>query len=323
MRQIDFGFNEYASSTTNSLYVEDLAGLLSSYLVRFANLNALEFHKPPPALPQEETRLYIHSIIAAFRYVPLPNLEELVIHFPITHNFRQFFPLKTSALQIPIINILQQLRHLELYVCAYTNRHHQRYWATPILPENAALPNETHASYLFRMIEPAINVRSLSIRSLDILNLDPVKFSPSLRLWSLSLSSVSISAHKLLSLVDQSRESVRYIDLQLVKLNSGTWHHVLLEMSKLPRLIDFAIDSSGYSLTGLSSHLVPGLLPEPDDPSNIETYETLDIPALGNLQRAVNANRVTAGLQPFSEYEYKYIGEPSLESWIQRLGLGP
>lgn len=191
------------------------------------------------------------------------------------------------------------------------------------MPEYAALPNETYAPFLFKLIEPAINLRSLSIRSADILNLDPIKFSPSLRLRILYLSGVSISAHDLLSLVVQSRESLRTITLVVVKLNTKTWHHVLLEISKLPQLIDFHIDSSGYSSTGLSSHLAPGLglLPEPDNPSAIETLGHNDYPALDHLQRAVNANRVKSGLQPFSEYDYRYTKYDPLETQLQDLDL--
>ncbi|QKX58607.1 uncharacterized protein TRUGW13939_05732 [Talaromyces rugulosus] len=322
VRQIDFRFYSYSSGSADRPDVEDLAGILPPCLVRFTNLRALTFDKPPSDLSQEKTRVYIHSVIAAFRDVPLPNLEELEIHFPIAHNFGQFFPLKTSAVQIPITDVIQRLRRLELAVCAYTDHRHQRYWRKPISPEYAALPNEDHASYLFKMIEPAINLTSLSIRGLDIIDLDTVKFSPSLRLRFLTLSCVSISAQNLLSLMVQSRQSLRVIGLELVKLNTETWHHVLLEMSKFPQLVDFHIDSSGYSLTGSSSHFVPGLLPEPDDPSAIETRERHDIPALGNLVRAVNANRVKTGLQPLSDYEYKFARLPPLETQLQDLDLG-
>jgi hypothetical protein len=71
--------------------------------------------------------------------------------------------------QIPITNIIYQLQHLKLEVCALTDSRHRRHWHEPILPEHAALPNETYVSYLYQILEPAINLTSLSISSEDIL----------------------------------------------------------------------------------------------------------------------------------------------------------
>lgn len=60
------------------------------------------------------------TVISILRYLPLPNLSELEVTFPITHDFGRFFPNKTNSLQIPIGDILQHLRHLGLHVRAYT-----------------------------------------------------------------------------------------------------------------------------------------------------------------------------------------------------------
>lgn len=109
------------------LNIEDLAGLLSSCLMKFPNLKALEFHEPPLSLPQLHRRVYIDTVTSALRYVRIPNLTELDIHFPITHDFEDFFPTKFSSLQIPISDALQNLRHLGLYVCAFTDRRDRRY----------------------------------------------------------------------------------------------------------------------------------------------------------------------------------------------------
>jgi hypothetical protein len=47
--QLDFGFDEFSSTTSNTalLYIEDLSGCLSSLLVKFPNLTALELMNLP------------------------------------------------------------------------------------------------------------------------------------------------------------------------------------------------------------------------------------------------------------------------------------
>jgi hypothetical protein len=314
VRQIDLGYSEIGKSTAElQVYVEDLAGILLPCLHRFPNLRALVFGEPASSLPQEYRQIYINTVTTALLYVPLPNLVELELCFPITHNFRHLFPAGASPLRTPIENILRPLRHLGLFVREYTGTQDQRYYREPVLPEYAALPTDTNSFHLFKMVELATNLESLAIGSTDYLSFDPEPLSQN-RLRCLYLNCVSISSDSLLAFIDQSKESIRYIELWQVKMDSGTWQHVLLELCGLPRLLDFVIKSSGYSFTGSSSHLAPGLLPPPDDPQDIETYNYLDNYALGNLQRRVNTNRVAAGFQPFSDFEYSYINRPSLES---------
>lgn len=109
--------------------MEDLSGILSSCLSKFRNLKALEFHGPPASLPPEQRQVYISTVVAALRYVPLPKLTELNVAFPITHKFGRFFPDRTTALHIPIDEVLEGLQHLGLYVCAQitTNKNVQGY----------------------------------------------------------------------------------------------------------------------------------------------------------------------------------------------------
>lgn len=68
--------------------------------------------------------------------------------------------------------------------------------------------------------------------------------------------------------------------------------------------------------------LPSGILPPPDDPEDIETSNFLDIYALGNLQRQVNANRTAAGFSRISEYDYRHIQRGTLESAMEELSLG-
>jgi hypothetical protein len=316
VRQIDFGFQEassYSPANAAALYIEDLFGCLSSCLIRFPKLTALEFHHPPSNLSKEQRKCYMDAVASTLRYVPLSNLRELEVNFPTTHDFGRFFPGQTSSVQIPIEDITQSLRHLGVYSREYTDQRDQTYWSSPVLPEYAALPNNTYATRMFKMIEIASNLQSLSLRSLNILDIDFLTFPSSLCLRSLDLGGVSISCNNLLSLINQSDKSMSYVNFSLVKLNSGTWRQVLLRMCQLPHLLEINIDHSGYSLTGTSSDLALRLLPDPECPQNIETEHPFDVPALGNLQRQVNSRRIAFGLQPFREIDYRHINSASLE----------
>lgn len=307
---IDFGFKNtsyYDPTNTAALYIEDLFGCLSSCLVKFSNLAALEFHEPLSGLAQEQRRVYMDAVASTLRYVPLINLRELEIKFPITYDFGRFFPGQTSSVQIPIKDVTQTLRHLGVYSCEYTDQQEQRYWLQPVLPEYAALPNHTYATRMFGMIEIAPNLQSLAIQSCNILDIDFVAFPSSLCLRSLDLGGVSVSCNNLLSLIDQSSERMSFLNFSIVKLNSGTWRQILVRMCQLPHLLDVNIDHSGYSLTGTSSDLALTILPEPDRPQNIETEDFPDLPALGKLQRQVNSNRIALGLRPFPESDYRHM----------------
>ncbi|KAI6294539.1 hypothetical protein MCOR34_009692 [Pyricularia oryzae] len=143
----------------------------------------------------------------------------------------------------------------------------------------------------------------------------------SLRLKSLSLKRVSISSHVLISLIEQCKNTITSIELRRVELNSDTWQEVLLRVSGLSNLLDFVIDSSGYSRDGTSSHLRPWLLPPPDDPEDIETHNFLDIYALGNVQRRVNINRPIAGLPRLPDHEYRQTQRKPLETVMEDMNI--
>ena len=100
VRRIDFGF-QWKISAKNSgdaLHIEELAGTLPSLLVRFPNLGGLDFHPPPLHLPQDQRELFMQTVVRVLRYVPLPTLTELVVKFPITHDFGRLFPSRISPL---------------------------------------------------------------------------------------------------------------------------------------------------------------------------------------------------------------------------------
>lgn len=206
VRWIDLGCSERRKSTEElKMYVEDLAGILLPCLHRFPNLRAIVFDDPSSSLPQEYRPIYINTATTALLYVPLPNSVELELYFPITNNFRHFFPTEASQLRTPLQGILGRLRSLRLFVCEYTGTQNQRYFRLPVLPEHAALPNNANSSHLSKMVELATNLESLAIRSMDYLRLDAEPLSQN-RLRYLYLNSVSISSDGLLAFVYQSKD---------------------------------------------------------------------------------------------------------------------
>jgi hypothetical protein len=246
----------------------------------------------------------------------MPALEELDISFPIAHDFGQLFYDRAGSAHIPIASVLRRLRHLGLHLRQWTSHDGHRRRARDVTPENAALPNETFAVNILKMINLAENIQSLEITSTNILDFDNATFSPSLRLRSLDLCRVSISARTLLDLMGNWRDSIRYIQLWEVELNAGTWKDVLVKLCMLPGLIDFQIESSGYSAAGSSSELRPRVLPEIGDSQQLETVHFSDIPALAILQHRVNANRTAAGLAEISHSTYRAAKLYSIESAI-------
>ena len=164
------------------------------------------------------------------------------------------------------------------------------------------------------MINPAVNLQSLLISKADHLYLDSVDFSPFLpHLRYLNLTSVLVSADKLLCLfkigADESATSqITCIQFGLVTLTAGTWHSVLVEMSRLlTRLVDFSYVSGGHLPTWPEVHLVPEHL------YTLNINDDFELAALGHLQRVVNGNRVKAGLEMYTENEFEYLEEPPLE----------
>ncbi|KAJ6040978.1 hypothetical protein N7499_001156 [Penicillium canescens] len=246
------------SSTTH------LAGLLSLCLRQFPNLKALDFYGPPLAsLPHDKMKASIDSILMSLCYVPLPNLTELELQLPMTNDFATLFAENISTLRIPIEHILKRLDYLGLHVYAQTNQ-------------------QSCAAHLLRIIELSTSLTSISISSTNYLGIDCLKLSSTVHLRFLSLHKVKISSRNLVNVVEQCKDSMEYIELRHVKIESGAWKEILTSMESLPYLYDFDI-SVGSSLTGNRElHSTPTLSIAEDVPDQI---------ALQNLKQKAKLNR--------------------------------
>ncbi|KAJ5507699.1 hypothetical protein N7527_009842, partial [Penicillium freii] len=224
VRQVDIGYSSFPCSLQEViLYTEDLAALLSPCLRQFPNLKALDFRGPPLAcLPYDKIKASIDSMLMSLCYVPLPNLTELELQLPMTNDFAPLFAENISALRIPIEQTLNRLHHIGLHVYAQTNQ-------------------QSCVAYLSRIVELSTNLTSLSLSSTNYLSIDSLKLDSTVRLQCLSLRKVKISSRNLINIIEQCNESLQYIELRDVKIESGTWREILPAMDSLLYLYDFDI----------------------------------------------------------------------------------
>ncbi|CDM29095.1 unnamed protein product [Penicillium roqueforti FM164] len=224
VRQVDIGYGSFPCSIREvTSYTEDLAGLLSLCLRQFPNLKALDFRGPSlTLLPHDKMKASIDSMLMSLCYVPLPNLTELELQLPMTNDLAPLFAENISTLRIPIEQTLSRLHHLRLQVYAQTNQ-------------------QSCAAHLLSIAELSTSLTSLSLSSTNYLSIDRLKLGSTVRLQFLSLREVKISSQNLVNIIEQCSESMKYIELRHVKLETGTWREILSAMDSLPHLYDFDI----------------------------------------------------------------------------------
>lgn len=300
VERIEVGFRLFENSGVEplSLYLDDLAGVLPGCLDRLPNINAVELHDTPSSLPWNKKRAAVNTFATALHNGSLLNLTDLEVTLPNALEFGQIlFGREESTFQI-LQHTLQSLRHLGLHVATDDDLYSR--------------PDLTNTAHLFRLVELAVNVSSLTISSsipLGYINFRSLRL---LHLKYLDLKGGEASAEALYSLVEQSKESIRSVRFHKFKLNSGRWEIVLMRMSRLPRILDIDIGSCGYS-NALEIHRVDTLSPCPPAwPEAILSQAVNDGMALRFLLLQVNENRLAAGLSvmPESPYKCSYWGSP-------------
>jgi Leucine-rich repeat (LRR) protein len=216
---VDLGYGSLPCSVEDIiLYTEDLVGLLSSCLRQFPNLKALDFSGPPlTSLSHDKLKASIDPILTALCYVPLPNLTELEIQLPMTNDFAPLFAEKISTLRIPTEQILSRLHYLGLHVYAQTNQ-------------------QSCAAHLLSIVELSTSLTSLSLSSTNYLNIDRLKLGSTVHLQLLSLHKLKTPSRNFVNIIEQCSESMQYIELRHVKLETGTWREILHATDSLPHL---------------------------------------------------------------------------------------
>jgi hypothetical protein len=237
VRQVDLGYSSLPCSVGDiTLYTEDLVGLLSSCLHQFPNLNALDFCGPPlMSLPHDKMRASIDPILMALCYVPLPNLTELEIQLPMTNNFAPLFAEKTSILRIPIEQTLSRLHHLGLHVYAQTNQ-------------------QSCATHMLRIVELSASLTSLSLSSTNFMSIDSLRLSSKACLRVLHLQKVKISSQNLVNLLEQSIDSMAYIEFKHLQIEPGSPREVFSVLNSLLCANDPGICDGGTPTRAERSH---------------------------------------------------------------------
>ncbi|RAO64873.1 uncharacterized protein BHQ10_000885 [Talaromyces amestolkiae] len=131
-------------------------------------------------------------------------------------------------------------------------------------------------------------------------------------LESLEFREMQISARNLLAVIQHCRQTIKYIALHRIILSSASWLHVLHQIKIM-----------SLCLKAFDCHLTT--YPMDDNHNKIWTLygrflrDQRYIPhALGEIQRQVNVNRLTMGLDPWHATIFQYLDHQPLE-----VAMGP
>ena len=209
--------------------------------------------------------------------------------------------------------LMQSIKHLDARISDSSGFGGRRYYQKSVSEGQRKYPNQLHQQHFWNFIRSATHLQSLVISCTHTLNFDLLSIDNLTALQELRLSGVQMSQDHFLKLAIQNSATIRAAELSCVQLDSGTWKSILLRLCSLPGLDHFYMDSCGYTTTGNSSMYAKLLLPPPDDPEDIETFNFEDRYSLGHLQRHVNSVRNKAGLPLYNDYDYKAAKLPPLD----------
>ena len=241
------------------------------------------------------------------------RLDSISISLPLAHDYIELTSKldrsSCDASMQSFSGMMQSIRHLSASISDFSGQGGGRYVHEPTSSGQHNYPNQVHQQHFWDFIRSATNLRSLCLRCTHILDFDQLRIDHFTSLRELSLARVQMSQKHLLDLVAWNSSTLRAIEFQHVQLDSGTWQSTLLHLCSLSRLDHFFVDSCGYTSTGASSMYENHVLPELDNPLEIESVHSGDFDALGRLQRHVNAVRTSAGLPLYTERDYRYLEE--------------
>jgi hypothetical protein len=252
------------------------------------------------------SRLILLSMIENVLHECTPLLRSLEIRLPLTRDFEALNQYVTKA---PVLlDIISRLEDLDIAINDASGPGSFRYFHSPESDDHRDFPNRHHEDGFWRFVQLTTALKTLFVSGTHVLNLDMLPDVCTGTLQELYLTGVEVSCSKLDGLVRTNLTKLKSVQLWCVKLTSGRWADVLAKFCELQNLILFGIDSCGYSILGSASHRAQRLLPEPDNPQQIETvFWEEDYSALGALQRHVNGLRAAAHLQLYSDSDYRYM----------------
>lgn len=299
VRRVEFGTGSIDWDVVAELYLDSLERLLQCCLQSFPTLKALSFNNLDWfSLSEDFERRYSQTINAALCCIPLPNLTELEIVQLAGQDGNYFLCSDLGSCKISTNRILQRLRHLTLHGFGQSSGWFYR--------------GDKYNLRLLDVAKQAVSLQSLTICDANVIDIDSITFHCSLPIRYLCLKRVFISSKTLLSFLDQCKGTIKCIELCEVWLKSGTWENVLSHISDFPLVLDARAMFCGRSYHDATGPFAVLYGPRVDGPKT-GTQDHLGNSSLGNLQRRVNANRVAAGMKPFSEDVYEWVGQTSPE----------
>lgn len=286
---------------------------IPSFVRACTRLSALDIQVRPADLVNNSKedwswsrRILLIMIEDLFQVCP-PRLQSLKIRLPLTYDFGA---LENFMREIPeFLPIMSKLDDLDVAISdASGGPGSQRYNSLPESDDHREFPNRQYQAAFWRFVQLTTAPKTLSVSCTHILNLGLLPKIGTKFLQELCLRRVEVPLSLLEGLVGGDIVGLRAVEFWAVELTSGRWCDVLLKFCELPKLINFHMDSCGYSSAGATSDRRPGWWPEIDNPQAIETeFWQEDFGALGALQRHVNALRADACLPLYTEFDYRYL----------------
>ena len=313
VQKILVGFDRFfAFSHDLSEHLEDLVALLPAILIGLPSLREINFSGPESdrsnqEIPEPTRQLPHKAAQILIRYVQPPQLQELVLKLPLAYDFSLLSSISRSDLtscRIPLGRFMSSLRHLHVQVSDNSGHGGVRYFTKPDTDAHRNHPNISYGGDFFRFVNLATNLESLKIMSTHHLNMELLELGYLKQLHVLEISNVNVSAGSFVALLIQNVRSLRALDLYGIELDGGTWETVFSQACKITHLDYLYVASCGYHIHGASSRYAPGLLPEPDNPQVLETYNFADYDALGKLQCHVMRVRKEKGLSQMTERDF-------------------
>ncbi|CAI7637806.1 unnamed protein product [Penicillium viridicatum] len=303
VRDVRFGFvGSWLPGLDYDRYVEDLAaGALPILISRFRNIQTFRLQTPtvvdtfsedrqlkPPMLAKL-TNSFVHTL----RFVSVPRLKCLHMSMPTTAEFARFF--KSSSYARDFTDIFAQIEELHITINDSTGPDGRRDPKWPRSVIKTKYPLDWFSQYLVQLISYAKRIKVFSLDSrawFDVSDLEADNFT---NLESFRLEGVRINHETLKNIFIQAHDELRRVELNQIRLMTGTWESVFDGHRALPwNLIWLRVEGCGYSLTGASAEHTGYSFSQ--YPTALWTIHSPDWLALTNWRSLVNTNRCCKGL---------------------------
>lgn len=270
---------------------DQVVNRLPFLLSKFVKLQS--FHIWQPHFEYEERLVgLVLPVLRAMADLQVHDLTELGLPLgsciPFLHGL-----LKDSVHEIAVTRFMQRIRHLCL----------QDYQ-----------PRKDNMIGLCTMLNTTINLCTLEISGAGLksdLVLDKIDSCQALPLEFLDLHYLSISSNHLLGLLEKCKHSMRFITIAHVNLTSGSWLHVLSQISKNLKLFVFLWEfrknyenEKEYQYSNSR---------RPLDLFDKEDQHQLNWCVHGEIQRQIIVNRRASGIE--------LISNSIIDNWVNRPSL--